>query len=296
MECNGTGLLYPRCLTAGASTWSLLYCLYKGCADQNDPIPKNPESCALVVYIAGDTSRHHPMGVGHMTVLQLHGPMGFHVLQWCHPMLACANRTSYCTRIITLYCAWKVDSGPRTEDNRKMLHKEYKKEKYNVKIYVTGKLQQWNTTQRYRTEKMEKKQDKDVYLTGKVPQPRTTERFRTERLKRNSTRSRFIPHARFQNRRQQKSFAQKDWKETPQGQVFHRQGSTTEDNRKVSQREDRKETPQGQVFHRQGSTTQDNTKIAKREDRKQTAQGRVSKGHRSTTEDNRKVSHREDGK
>ena len=49
-----------------------------------------------------------------MTVLQLRGPMGFCVLQWCHPMLACTKRTSYCTRIITLYGARKVDSGPRT--------------------------------------------------------------------------------------------------------------------------------------------------------------------------------------
>ena len=48
-----------------------------------------------------------------MTVLQLRGPMGFRVLQWCHPMLTRANRTSHCTRIITLYGARKVDSGPR---------------------------------------------------------------------------------------------------------------------------------------------------------------------------------------
>ena len=26
-----------------------------------------------------------------MTVLQLRGPMGFCVLQWCHPMLACGK-------------------------------------------------------------------------------------------------------------------------------------------------------------------------------------------------------------
>ena len=67
-----------------------------------------------MAYIAGDTLRHQPMGAGHMTVLQLHGPMGFHVLQWCHPMLARAKRASYCTRIITLYGVWKVDSGPRS--------------------------------------------------------------------------------------------------------------------------------------------------------------------------------------
>ena len=81
------------------------------CAHQNDQIPKNPGSCALVVYIAGDTLHHQPMGAGHMTVLQLRGPMGFCVLQWCHPMLVCTKRTSYCTQIITLYGAWKVDSG-----------------------------------------------------------------------------------------------------------------------------------------------------------------------------------------
>ena len=78
------------------------------CAHENGQIPKNyenqkdPRSCVLVVYIAGDTLRHWPMGAGHMTVLQLRGPMGFRVLQWCHPMLACAKRTSCCTRIITL--------------------------------------------------------------------------------------------------------------------------------------------------------------------------------------------------
>ena len=29
----------------------------------------DPRSCARVVYIAGDTLRHQPMGAGHMTVL-----------------------------------------------------------------------------------------------------------------------------------------------------------------------------------------------------------------------------------
>ena len=68
---------------------------------------KNPGLCALVAYIAGGTSCHQPMGVGHMTVLQLRGPMGFRVLQWCHPMLVLAKRTSYCTWMITLYGARK---------------------------------------------------------------------------------------------------------------------------------------------------------------------------------------------
>ena len=65
-------------------------------------IPKNPGSCALVVYIAGDTLHHQPMGAGHMTVLQLCGPMGFRALQWCHPMPVQTKRTSYCTRMITI--------------------------------------------------------------------------------------------------------------------------------------------------------------------------------------------------
>ena len=56
-----------------------------------------------MVYIAGDTLRHQPMGAGHMAVPQLRGPMAFRVLQWCHPMLASTMRTSCCTRMITLY-------------------------------------------------------------------------------------------------------------------------------------------------------------------------------------------------
>ena len=79
----------------------------RGCAHQNDQKPKNPGSCALVVYIAGDTLHHQPMGAGHMTVLQLCGPMRFRVLQWCHPMPVQAKRTSYCTWMITVYGARK---------------------------------------------------------------------------------------------------------------------------------------------------------------------------------------------
>ena len=59
------------------------------------------------LFIAGDTLRHQPMRTGHMTVLQLCGLMEFRVLQWCHPMLASTRRTSCCTRIITLYGARK---------------------------------------------------------------------------------------------------------------------------------------------------------------------------------------------
>ena len=63
---------------------------------------RDPGLCALEAYIAGDTLCHQPMGVGHVTVLQLCGPMGLRVLQWCHPMWALIKRASYCTQIITL--------------------------------------------------------------------------------------------------------------------------------------------------------------------------------------------------
>ena len=86
------------------------------CANLHDRVLNKPtnyqqrtdlRSCVGVVYIAGDTLRHQPMGAGHMTVLQLRGPMAFRVLQWCHPMLASTTRTSCCTRMITLYGARK---------------------------------------------------------------------------------------------------------------------------------------------------------------------------------------------
>ena len=86
----------------------------KGVFTKMTKYQKDPGLCALEAYIGGDTLRHQPMGMGHVTVLQLRGPMGLRVLQWCHPMLACTKRTSYCTRIITLYGVRKVDSGPRT--------------------------------------------------------------------------------------------------------------------------------------------------------------------------------------
>ena len=73
----------------------------------NDQTRTDPRSCVRVVYIAGDTLRHQPMGAGHMMVLQLRGPMAFRVLQWCHPVLASTTRTSCCTRMITLYGARK---------------------------------------------------------------------------------------------------------------------------------------------------------------------------------------------
>ena len=48
-----------------------------------------------------------------MTVLQLHGPMAFHVLQWCHPMLASIKEDKLLYPDDHLIWCSKVDSGPR---------------------------------------------------------------------------------------------------------------------------------------------------------------------------------------
>ena len=74
----------------------------KGVFTKTTKYQRDPGLCALEAYIAGDTSRHQPIGVGHVTVPQLHGPMGLRVLQWRHPMWALVRRASYRTRIITL--------------------------------------------------------------------------------------------------------------------------------------------------------------------------------------------------
>ena len=96
------------CSTGGLSQQGLLpkvrcTAYVKGVLTKTTKYQKNPGLCALVAYIAGDTSCLQPMGAGHMTVPQLCGPMGFRVLQWCHPMLICAKGTSCCTRMIALY-------------------------------------------------------------------------------------------------------------------------------------------------------------------------------------------------
>ena len=79
----------------------------------NQTTQTDPRSCARVVYIAGDSLRHQPMGAGHMTVLQLHGPMAFRVLQWCHPMLASIKEDKLLYPDDHLIWCSKVDSGPR---------------------------------------------------------------------------------------------------------------------------------------------------------------------------------------
>ena len=79
-EWNVTGarMLYWRSLSVGAAAWCVLYCQYRKVCSPTLPNAKqanelstttDPRSCARVVYIAGDTLRHQPMGAGHMIVL-----------------------------------------------------------------------------------------------------------------------------------------------------------------------------------------------------------------------------------
>ena len=96
MECSGVHTLYWRSLSVGAAACGAPYCQYRKVCSPTRPnayqanelsTTADPRSCARVVYIAGDTLRHQPMGAGHMTMLQLCRPMAFCVLQWGRPML-----------------------------------------------------------------------------------------------------------------------------------------------------------------------------------------------------------------
>ena len=122
MECSGARSLYWRSLSAGAAARSVPYCQYREVCSPTRPNankPTNyqqttdPRSCVRVVYIAGDSLHHQPMGAGHMTMLQLHGPMAFRVLQWCHPMLASIKENKLLYPDDHLIWCSKVDSGPR---------------------------------------------------------------------------------------------------------------------------------------------------------------------------------------
>ena len=122
MEWNVVG---RACSTGDPSQQGLLPVVYRTastgrCAHLHDRVlnkPTNkqpdPRYCARVVYIAGDSLRHQPMGAGHMTVLHLHGPMAFRVLQWCHPMLASIKEDKLLYPDDHLIWCSKVDSGPR---------------------------------------------------------------------------------------------------------------------------------------------------------------------------------------
>ena len=53
---------------------------------------QTPGPVAQVVYIAGDTLRHQPMGAGHMDGAPVYvGPMACRALQWGRPMLGLAQ-------------------------------------------------------------------------------------------------------------------------------------------------------------------------------------------------------------
>ena len=96
MECRGGALaLLEDYLSVGAAACNALYCqrwevyylkLVLTLKEPNNRLT-HLGPYAWVVFIAGDILRHQPMGAGHMTVLQFHGPITFCVLQWCHPML-----------------------------------------------------------------------------------------------------------------------------------------------------------------------------------------------------------------
>ena len=85
-DLSQQGLLPEVCCTACT----------KGVFTKTTKYQRDPELCAPVAYIAGDTSHHQPMGAGHVTVLQLRGPMGLRVLQRVSPNVG----------------PHKVDSGP----------------------------------------------------------------------------------------------------------------------------------------------------------------------------------------
>ena len=95
MECRGgTHALLEGYLSVGAAACDALYCqrwevyylkLVLTLKEPNNRLTDRPY--VWVVFIAGDTLHHQPMGTGHMTVLQFCGPITSCVLQWCHPML-----------------------------------------------------------------------------------------------------------------------------------------------------------------------------------------------------------------
>ena len=100
----------------------------------------DPGSCARVVYIAGDTLRHQPIGTGHMTVLQFHGPITFCVLQWCHPMQTRTLwRTSCSTRMIALYSdrKWIQARAHIITSNRRKSMAKY------IQYHLKQNLYQW---------------------------------------------------------------------------------------------------------------------------------------------------------
>ena len=96
MECRGGAhALLEGYLSVGAAACDALHCqrwevyYLKLVLTLKEPNNRLTDSgpYAWVVFIVGDTLRHQPMVVGHMTVFQFRGPITYCVLQWCHPML-----------------------------------------------------------------------------------------------------------------------------------------------------------------------------------------------------------------
>ena len=125
MECRGGAhALLEGYLSVGAAACDALHCQHwevnylKLVLTLKEPNNRLTDlGYAWVVFIVGDTLRHQPMVVSHMSVLQFRGPITFCVLQWCHPMLTGTQRRTSCsTRMITLYGdhVIKLDSGPRS--------------------------------------------------------------------------------------------------------------------------------------------------------------------------------------
>ena len=124
MECRGGAhALLEGYLSVGAAACDALHCqrwevnYLKLVLTLKEPNNRLTDlGYAWVVFIVGDTLRHQPMVVSHMSVLQFCGPITFRVLQWCHPMLTGTQRRTSCsTWMITLYGdhVIKLDSGPR---------------------------------------------------------------------------------------------------------------------------------------------------------------------------------------
>ena len=126
MECRGGAhAQLENYLSVGAAAGDALHCqrweVYYLKLVLTLKEPNNRLTLCLtdwVVFIVGDTLRHQPMVVSHMSVLQFRGPITYCVLQWCHPMVTGTQRRTSCsTRMITLYGdhVIKLDSGPRSK-------------------------------------------------------------------------------------------------------------------------------------------------------------------------------------
>ena len=74
--------------------------------------------CALEAYIAGDTLHHQPNGSRSRDYAPVTWAYGAPCPAMVSPNAGLHKEDKLCTRIITLYGARKVDSGPRTKKFR----------------------------------------------------------------------------------------------------------------------------------------------------------------------------------